>query len=115
MADRLKDDTDRMLESMFRSEPVPDDGFSSKVVTRVHRRMWIRRLTMPVAIAIGGIFAAKPLMQLVQILPGLFGGVFQGLGGMDVVPGVALVDLPTVILGGMLLVGMLMVARMLEE
>ena len=49
MAEHIKDDADRMLESMFASDPVPDDGFSVRVVRKVRRRIWVRRLTLPIA------------------------------------------------------------------
>ena len=115
MADRLKDETDRQLESMFASEPVRDDGFSSNVMIRVRRRMWIRRLTLPAAIAVGVLLAAKPLVQVTQILPGIFGSIFEGIGGLNVMPDVGMVSLPTFLLGTMLLMGMLMIGRLLEE
>ncbi len=71
MAERIKDAEDRLLESMFESVPVADDGFSAKVVRKVSRRLWLRRLTLPVAAAIGVIFAIKPLAGLVKVLAGL--------------------------------------------
>jgi hypothetical protein len=54
-----------MLESLFASEPIADDGFSQRVVGRIRRRIWIRRLALPIAIIIGGAIAIKPASQLV--------------------------------------------------
>ena len=68
MAERIKDAEDRLLESLFESPPVADDGFSAKVVSRINRRLWLRRLTLPVAMAIGGTIAFKPLAALVDML-----------------------------------------------
>ena len=115
MAERLKDSEDLKLEALFRSETVLDDGFSARVVSRVRRRMWVRRLSLPTAFAIGAIIAAKPLAQLASLVPKFvsivpqnvmnvfdlqLGGMFQGT---------------TITLGIMLLAAMLMIGRMLEE
>lgn len=71
MADRMKDKEDVKLQSLFRSEEIPDDGFSDRVVARVRHRIWIRRWTMPVAILIGASIAAKPAAELLMLLPTL--------------------------------------------
>ena len=72
MVDRLKDKEELRLEAMFKSDPLPDLGFSKKVMTRVRRQMWIRRLTMPVALVIGGSIAVKPASELVITITKLF-------------------------------------------
>jgi hypothetical protein len=64
MAERLKDKHDAKLEALFRSASIDDDGFSERVVSRVRRGIWIRRWTLPLAILIGGLIAAKPAAQL---------------------------------------------------
>ena len=64
MAERLKDKEDAKLEALFRSEPIEDNGFSERVVSRVRRGIWIRRWTLPLAALIGGLIAAKPAAQL---------------------------------------------------
>ena len=53
-----------MLESMFQSEPIADDGFSDRIVTRIRRRLWLRRLALPIAVLVGGVVAAKPATEL---------------------------------------------------
>ena len=68
MADKLKDAEDEMLESLFAAEPIADDGFSEQIVRRIRRRVWIKRLSLPVAAAIGGIIALKPAVSLVRVL-----------------------------------------------
>ncbi|NIL94813.1 MAG: hypothetical protein GTO71_10360 [Woeseiaceae bacterium] len=64
MAEKLRDAEDRWLESMFAAEPIADDGFSRRVVGRIRRRIWIRRLALPVAMLVGGVIALKPASQL---------------------------------------------------
>ena len=64
MAEKLKDAEDQLLESMFASTPVADDGFSTRVVTKIRHRIWVRRLALPVAMVVGGAIAIKPASQL---------------------------------------------------
>ncbi len=71
MADKIKDAEDRWLESMFRSEPVVDNGFSTLVVKRVRQRLWLSRLSLPVAAIIGVILAFEPAKELIQYVAGL--------------------------------------------
>lgn len=65
MAEKLKDAEDRLLESLFAAEPIADDGFSQRVVGHIRRRIWVRRLALPVAMIVGGAIAIKPAYQLV--------------------------------------------------
>lgn len=115
MADRLKDEEDTRLESLFRSEPVRDDGFSVRVVTRVRRQMWVRRLSLPFAFVIGAAISAKPLVQLANALPSLLGSVPGFAFNLDSLPINSLPQASTIIMGVMLLATVLMVSRMLEE
>jgi hypothetical protein len=64
MAEKLKDAEDRLLESMFKAEPIDDDGFSRRIVTRIRHRIWLRRLALPVAMLVGGAIAIKPASEL---------------------------------------------------
>jgi hypothetical protein len=79
MAEKLKDAEDRLLESMFAAQPIADDGFSHRVVTRIRRRIWLRRLALPVAMLIGGAIAIKPASELVIAASKLLAVVPQGL------------------------------------
>ena len=79
MVEKLKDAEDRMLESMFQSESIADDGFSRRVVSRIRRRLWLRRLALPAAMLVGGGIAIKPLSQLVTAASKLMTVVPQGL------------------------------------
>ena len=65
MAEKLKDAEDRLLESMFAAESIEDDGFSRRVVAHIRRRIWLRRLALPVAMLVGGAIAIKPATELV--------------------------------------------------
>ena len=115
MAERLKDSDDLKLEALFRSEPVLDDGFSARIVSRVRRRMWVRRLSLPTAFAIGVIIAAKPVMQLASLVPKLVSIVPQSLASVFDLQLGGMFQGSTVILGIMLLAATLMIGRMLEE
>lgn len=68
MADKIRDADDQMLEALFSSEPIADNGFSGRVVSKIRRRLWIRRLTLPTAAAIGAAVSLKPLGALVAML-----------------------------------------------
>ena len=71
MVERLKDKEDLKLEVLFRSEPIADAGFSERVMARIRRQIWVRRLALPVAFVIGASIAARPLVQLVQAVSAL--------------------------------------------
>ena len=112
MAERLKDDEDRLLESLFASEPVADNGFSKQIVRRVRRKLFVRRMTLPLAALIGGSFAFKPLAALVTTTY----QVLQQLPG-DVV-GSATSSLPSlqlIVTGGLILVAAILSVNMLED
>ena len=115
MVDRLKDEVDRSLEILFRSEPVRDDGFSVRVVSRVRRQMWVRRLSLPVAFTVGAAISAKPVLQLANALPNLLGSVPGVALDLDKLPIGDLPQMSTMVMGVMLLAAVLMVSRMLEE
>ncbi len=112
MADRLKDKEDKLLDSLFGSEPVLDGGFSAGVMTRLNRRLWIRRLALPAAFLIGAVVAVKPLSQLAVTFSKLLTVIPVDVGGlsMDFIP-----QTTTVFLGGLLLVAMMMVTKILED
>lgn len=78
MAEKIKDAEDRLLESLFRAEPIDDAGFSDRIVARIRRAIWIRRLALPVAMLIGSAIAVKPLLQLGSVLAA-FGGKLPGV------------------------------------
>ena len=115
MAERLKDSEDRMLEALFRSDPVPDDGFSAGIVSRIRRRMWIQRVTLPAAFVVGGLIAVKPLLQLADLLPKVVAHMPKDLTNVIVSPVEGMLQAPAIILGVVLLGAALMIGRMLEE
>lgn len=112
MAEKLKDAEDRLLESMFQYEPLPDDGFSKRVVSKIRRRLWIRRLALPVAILVGGGIAAKPLAQIALAASKLLSVMPQDLLSfpMDWIPQAQLV-----VVGAMLLLAASLGMRMIED
>ena len=115
MADRLKDAEDLKLESLFRSQPVRDNGFSVNVVSRVRRRIWVRRLALPVAITIGTLIAAKPLLQLASAVPKLLMVVPDSMASVSNLQLSSLPQNSTVIFGAMLLFAVMMIGKMLED
>ena len=112
MAERMKDENDRLLESMFASGPVADAGFSDRVVARVRRRVWLRRLALPVATVIGALVSYKPLAGLVQSLSGLVALVPQDVLSVptDVIP-----QFSMLLMGGVLLATCLAGLRILDD
>ena len=122
MAEKLKDAEDRMLESMFSSQAIADDGFSRRVVTRIRRRLWVQRLALPVALIVGSAIALKPALQLMQVAPRLLAIVPQRV--LDVPASwLPLLDSRTfgtsftqiIVLGAMLLAAAFLGIRLLEE
>ena len=112
MAERIKDEQDRLLESMFASDPIADDGFSARVVRKVRRRMWLRRLTLPVATLIGSLVAFKPLTELVTVIAGLVQAI-----PLDVLntSGIVVPQLWMLVVGAMLLATCMVGLRLLDD
>ncbi len=115
MAERLKDDVDRKLESMFSSTPVADDGFSLSVMQRMRRQIWVRRLTLPIAVFLGVIIAVKPLLQVVAALPEVLTFLTRNILSVEGLPAGSLPQMSTILVGAMLLGAVLMIGRMLED
>lgn len=112
MADKTKDAQDEMLESMFQPELIADDGFSARIVGRIRRRLWIRRLTMPVAILLGLALALQPTLDLLQGLAGVVDTLpVQVLS----VPESWMPDLQNLVMAGMLFATAIFGLRMLED
>lgn len=112
MADKIKDAQDRLLESMFQAEAIADDGFSDRIVGKIQRRLWVQRLALPIAAAIGGVIAFKPAMALIAIVSQLslsVPGEYVALATDRLPP------LQLIVTGGMLLVIAVLSIRMLEE
>lgn len=114
MAERMKDKDELRLEALFRSESIADDGFSQRVLRRLRRRMWVRRLVLPTALVVGGLVAFKPASELVAALFKL----------LDVLPKDLTAALPsasllpqasTIMVGGALVVAALLFVRALED
>ena len=112
MVERIKDAEDRLLDTLFASTPLADDGFSVAVVAKVQRRVWLRRLTLPIAAAIGGAIAFKPLAGLVTLLRNA-----STLIPAEMLTATtnAIPQLQTIVLGAMLLAACLLGVRTLQE
>ena len=112
MADKMADAQDRWLESVFQAEPIPDDGFSKRIVAKIRRRIWLNRLALPVAVLIGAAFAVKPASQLVAALLPLLNIV---PAEMVSAPLRLMPQIQTLVLGGMTFVAVIMLYRLFEE
>lgn len=99
MADRIKDAEDTLLETMFESEPIPDAGFSEQITRRIRRRVWVRRLALPVATVIGTSIAAGPIIDLAQLITSVANVMPQELLGS---PAALLPHMNIVLLAGMI-------------
>lgn len=112
MADKTSDAEDRHLESVFRSEEIPDDGFSKRILFSIRRRIWINRLALPVAVVIGAVFAVKPAIQLVTALMPLL-----NIATVEVieVPMQFMPQMQTIVLGGMVFAAGIALFKVFEE
>ncbi|MBT8086448.1 MAG: DUF5056 domain-containing protein [Gammaproteobacteria bacterium] len=112
MAEKIKDADDRRLESMFHTSPIADDGFSDRIVKRIRRKLYLRRLTLPVAATLGGLLAFKPFT-------GLINSIYRILLDMpmDFLPSATayLPSLQLTVTGGLILFVVLMSLSMLED
>jgi hypothetical protein len=112
MAERLKDKDDAKLEALFRSEPIEDDGFSDGVVSRVRRGILIRRFTLPAAVLIGGLIAAKPAAQLLLAMAEILTVIPQDIRTVQLD---SLPQMTTFILGGTVAGMIALLVKGLEE
>ncbi len=116
MVERMKDNEDIRLESLFAFETIADNGFSAGVMKRVRRQMWIRRLALPVAFVVGGAIAIKPLAGLVTALFSLASAIPASIDvESTLAPASVLPSGSTIVLGIMAVFAVAMIGRMLEE
>ena len=116
MVERMKDSEDLKLESLFASESIADNGFSDRVMKQVKRRIWVRRLALPIAFVIGGSIAVKPLAGLVTSLFKLVSALPANVGvSAESLPTDLLPGGPTMLLGVMAVFAVAMIGKMLEE
>ena len=112
MAELSADAEDRLLASMLQTAPLADGGFSARVVARVRRRLWVRRLALPTAFVVGLALAAKPAI----IVVGLLSRFLLAVSGSTTENLLALLpQLQVVALGGLGFVLVLMLLRFAEE
>jgi len=116
MADRLKDAEDLRLETLFASDPIPDAGFSKRVEKHVRRQLWVRRLALPIALLVGGLIAAKPMIELMTAVVRVANVLPANIGkNLDALPVGDLPQLSTVMMGAMLAIAAIMLSRLLED
>lgn len=115
MADKLQDDVDRHLEALFKSNPLPDNGFSAAVMSRVRRQMWVRRYSLPVAFLFGLVISAKPLLELLNLLARVAASLPFDALKLDQVPINGLPQASTLIMGVLLLGAAMLLGRILDE
>ena len=112
MVEKTKDAEDRILGELLDSPRLADDGFSNRVVRRIRRRLWLRRLTVPVAGTIGGVIAFKPLTGLVSLAKNLSALIPENFVAMATG---SIPQFQTLVLGAVLLGVCLLGLRLLEE
>ena len=66
LGDYRMDDEDRRLRELFGHAPVPDNGFSAQVLRRIKRGEILRRLMLPMALLAGGVFAVRPVLEMLD-------------------------------------------------
>ncbi|MEX0975671.1 MAG: hypothetical protein WDZ50_01070 [Woeseia sp.] len=67
----MKDKEDLKLEALFHSAAIDDAGFSDRIVRRIRWQIRVRRYSLPVAMLIGGLIAAKPAIDLLVVASSL--------------------------------------------
>jgi hypothetical protein len=112
MAEKTSDAVDRLLASAFAAEPIADDGFSNRIVTRLRRRLWVNRLALPVAVLVGAAFALQPAVQIIGALLPLLNTVPVELASA---PLQFLPQIQLIVLGGMAFAAGVTLVKMLEE
>lgn len=112
MADKTTDREDELLASMFAAKPVEDAGFSERVLQKLRIRLWVQRLTLPVAATIGFAVAINPLMDLLALMPSLASPV-PARFAPDI--GSMLPATQSIVVGGLLLIGGLGALQLLDD
>lgn len=112
MAEKIQDAEDRLLDEMFQVNAIADDGFSDRVVRKIRRQMWVRRLALPIAMVVGAAIAVKPATQLL----GIGAQVLDSLAVDSVLPQTVIAtQLPLFLMAGMALAFIMVVFRVSEE
>jgi hypothetical protein len=77
--------------------------------------MWVRRLSLPLAFAIGAAISAKPVMQVAKALPDLLSSLPAVRLDVNSLPISSLPDFSTLVVGVTVLGAVLLIGQMLEE
>ena len=61
---------ERRLPELFQTlnPPLADEGFSGAILRRIRQRLWLRRIVLGAAAAVGGVLALGPLFELAVAL-----------------------------------------------
>ena len=112
MAEKTTDREDELLASMFAAEAVEDAGFSDRVLRKLRLRVWVQRLTLPVAATIGFAVAINPLMDLLALTPSL-ASLVPARFSLDI--GSMIPATQSLVVGGLLLAAGLGALQLLDD
>jgi hypothetical protein len=112
MAEKLQDAEDRLLESMFQSEEIANDGFSDRTLRRIKRQIWVRRLALPIAMVVGAVIAVRPALELLSI----GSKVFAPLANKAAISSATVeAQVPLLLIGGLAIALIMATFRLFEE
>ncbi|HNP34512.1 MAG TPA: hypothetical protein PKK10_01555 [Woeseiaceae bacterium] len=112
MADRNRDEQDRVLDALFDSAPIADDGFSAAVVASIQRKQRFRRWCVSIALVVGSAIAIKPTIAMLHLLYKLLFDTSTGLFAfsVDSIPSVNML-----ITGGILFAVLMVGLRVIDD
>lgn len=79
MAEKIRDEEDRLLETLFASTPIEDNGFSARVAGRIRRKQRFRSVCVSVALVVGSLISLQPAIALLSMLYHLLFDASTGL------------------------------------
>jgi hypothetical protein len=112
MAEKMQDAEDRLFAALLRADEIEDAGFSNRIVTRIRRDIWLRRLALPVAMLLGGAIAVRSLLQLGSV----FSVLIESLRVNPVaLPATMVAQLPMILTVGCLMLIAIITFKLSEE
>jgi hypothetical protein len=85
-------------------------------MSRIRRQIWVRRLSLPVAFLVGAAISARPLMQLIDAVSGLFEFIPQSLASnLNIVSAAQVPQMQSFLLGATLLLAVLMAGKLVNR
>jgi hypothetical protein len=112
MAEKIRDEVDLLLETLFASTPIEDNGFSDRVVGRVRRKQRFRSVCVSVALVLGSLIALQPAIALLTMLYQLLFDTSTGLfaASADRIP-----SLTMLVAGGVLAAVLMLGMRLADD